>query len=77
MTYIDESRVVFVFGNPMLVNMCNTEDRIFELEQSLHQALGREVMVQVLCQDDSAAKGYLDAAKAVINGGGGHTGGRC
>ena len=30
-------------------------------------------MVQVLCQDDSAAKGYLDAAKAVINGGGGHT----
>lgn len=73
LTYIDESRVVFVFGNPMLVNMCNTEDRIFELEQSLHQALGREVMVQVLCQDDSAAKGYLDAAKAVINGGGGHT----
>ena len=55
----------------MLVNMCNTEDRIFELEQSLYQALGREVMVQVLCQDDSAAKGYLDAAKAVINGGGG------
>lgn len=73
LTYIDESRVVFVFGNPMLVNMCNTEDRIFELEQSLHQALGREVMVQVFCQDDSAAKGYLDAAKAVINGGGGHT----
>ncbi|WP_295253707.1 DNA polymerase III subunit gamma/tau [Veillonella sp.] len=71
LTYIDESRVVFVFGNPMLVNMCNTEDRIFELEQSLYQALGREVMVQVLCQDDSAAKGYLDAAKAVINGGGG------
>lgn len=70
LTYIDESRVVFVFGNPMLVNMCNTEDRIFELEQSLYQALGREVMVQVLCQDDSAAKGYLDAAKAVINGGG-------
>lgn len=71
LTYIDESRVVFVFGNPMLVNMCTTEDRIFELEQSLYQALGREVMVQVLCQDDSAAKGYLDAAKAVINGGGG------
>lgn len=70
LTYIDESRVVFVFGNPMLVNMCNTEDRIFELEQSLYQALGREVMVQVLGQDDSAAKGYLDAAKAVINGGG-------
>lgn len=69
LTYVDERRAVFVFGNPILVNMCSTEDRIHELEQSLAQALGREMMVQVLCQTDSAAKGYLDAAKAVINSG--------
>lgn len=66
--YIDEVRAVFVFSNPLLVDMCSTEDRFYELEQSLYQALGRYVMVQILCQSDSAAMDYRNAAKAILTG---------
>ncbi|WP_337939654.1 DNA polymerase III subunit gamma/tau [Veillonella seminalis] len=66
--YIDELRAVFVFSNPLLVDMCSTEDRFYELEQSLYQALGRYVMVQILCQSDSAAMDYRNAAKAILTG---------
>lgn len=66
--YIDEVRAVFVFSNPLLVDMCSTEDRFYELEQSLCQALGRYVMVQILCQSDSAAMDYRNAAKAILTG---------
>ena len=66
--YIDEARAVFVFSNPLLVDMCSTEDRFYELEQSLYQALGRYVMVQILCQSDSAAMDYRNAAKAILTG---------
>lgn len=66
--YIDEVRAVFVFSNPLLVDMCSTEDRFYELEQSLYQALGRYVMVQILCQSDSAAMDYRNAAKAIFTG---------
>ena len=66
--YIDEGRAVFVFSNPLLVDMCSTEDRFYELEQSLYQALGRYVMVQILCQSDSAAMDYRNAAKAILTG---------
>lgn len=66
--YIDEVRAVFVFSNPLLVDMCSTEDRFYELEQSLYQALGRYVMVQILCQSDSVAMDYRNAAKAILTG---------
>ena len=66
--YIDDPRAVFVFSNPLLVDMCSTEDRFYELEQSLYQALGRYVMVQILCQSDSAAMDYRNAAKAILTG---------
>ena len=64
--YIDEVRAVFVFSNPLLVDMCSTEDRFYELEQSLYQALGRYVMVQILCQSDSAAMDYRNAARLYL-----------
>lgn len=66
--YADESRVVFLFSQAPLVAIAGHSQRLYEVEQSVHQALGYPVQVQLFSKVDPEAREYWQAAKDVATG---------
>ncbi|SUP43786.1 DNA polymerase III subunit gamma/tau [Veillonella criceti] len=66
--YVDEERVVFLFSQAPLVAIAGHSDRLYEVEQSMDQALGYSVRVQLFSKVDPEAKQYWQAAKDVAMG---------
>lgn len=66
--YVDEERVVFLFSQAPLVAIAGHSDRLYEVEQSMDQALGYSVRVQLFSKVDPEAKQYWQAAKNVAMG---------
>lgn len=66
--YADESRIVFLFSQAPLVAIAGHPERLYEVEQSVHQALGYPARVQLFSKTEPEAKEYWQAAKNVATG---------